>query len=138
MAITEIEKIGGPLALYEPRLLVEQRATIFYQLRKDLLWLHYKDGVTLEVEDVNALMHFNHSYPHEHKLIATIGKVINITKEAREMDEIIQPRILKKAIITKLLPQRIIINHMLGRRTSQHPTKVFSNIQAGLDWLDKE
>ena len=132
----ELEKIGGPLAQTKPELLIEQRALVLHQIRKDLLWLHQKSDTTIELEDINDLMRFNESYTHKHKLIITIGDRVNITKEAREANESLRPFLEKKAIITRQLPHRIIVNFMLARRPSKHPTKVFPNVTAGLNWLE--
>ena len=138
MTIGEITKLASPLVVYEPQLLIDFPASYFFELRPGLLWLHWKDDAVLDVADFKSVMQFNTSYPHKHKLVMTLGQVAQITKEAREYDASHQPEIIKQATISTSLPQRIILNFMLRKRSSKHPIKIFGNLQKGIDWLEKD
>ena len=138
MTTVELAKIGGPLVQYNPTLLVEYRIAVIYQLRQDLLWLHYKDQSLVEAEDIQQLIDFNKNYPHEHRLIITLGEAVDITKEGREVHEAGIITLQKKAVVSTSLAHRILINYVIGKQAYDFPQQLFNNLEEAIQWLEED
>ncbi len=103
---------------------------------RNLLKIHYKDNIHLELKDVKELnVFYQNLNSGPMRVLAISGKFMTSTKEAREYAQARNSKAIGEAIVIHSLAQRLIAQFYTRFRKADHPTKVFANEKDARTWL---
>lgn len=110
---------------------------------------YYKNGIVELLMKDNAIIDINDSMEQEkillekkpadgYLLLVVAGQNTNVTRESREYSNKNPMENKALAIITRSLPQKIVVNFMITiyrKLKPKYPVKMFLKKEAGINWL---
>lgn len=111
-------------------------------LQENTLLLTYKDDYFIQIDDAIKIKDaFEAIYPTGpiYCIVNLKRKFLDISSEAQNFlarKSPVLPRVKCTAFVINNLPSRLIITFFISRFRPIYPTRVFSNIDAALYWLN--
>ena len=106
-------------------------------LPKDIVHIHFKPSICIEVEDIKATFAIYQELAvyQDFKILVEFPMYTTITTEAREYGAASDLKAIAEAFVIETLAQRILARFYKVFHKKNHPLKIFMDKNEALGWL---